>query len=326
MHRLKRYLLGTSLVVILLHAVIAQTSADVARVQTLLGAARAALGGTEKLQTVQSLAVTGQFRRVMVMQMQGGGGGMHGAADAPPQMGGEINLAFAMPDKFMKTHDIDLPMGNSITETVAFDGTQAWSDMHSDGGGNIVIRRPPPAAGGGAPGEGSGARVRAEFTRYMLALLLNAPADQQVAWTYAGEAKAEDGQADVLDCKGANGFNARLFLDQSTHRPLMLTYRSNAPVMRMMMRTGPPPAGDSHGGAKVETKVEAKDIAANLPPPEIKETETEVRFGDYRAVDGIMWPHQITFANEGTVNEEWEIKTFKVNPQFKADKFQKKGK
>ncbi len=323
MHRLKRYLLGTSIVVILLHAAVAQTGADVARVQTLLNAARTALGGAEKLQGVQTLAVTGQFRRVMGTQ---GNAAMHGGQDAPPQLAGEINLAFAMPDKFMKTHDIDLPMGGSITETVAFDGTQAWSDMHSDGGGNVIIRRPPPAAGG-ASGEGSGARLRAEFARYMLALLLNAPAEQQIAWTYAGEAQADDGHADVLDCKGANGFNARMFLDQTTHRPVMLTYRSSEPVMRMMMRTGPPPAGEGHGGGvKMETKTDAKDIAANLPPPEMKEMETELRFGDYRAMDGIMWPHQITFANEGTVNEEWEIKTFKVNPQFKADKFQKKGK
>ncbi len=321
MQRIKRYLLGTSIVVILLHAVVAQTGADVARVQTLLGAARTALGGPEKLQSVQSLTVTGQFRRVMMMQVKSDGGS---APEAPPQMSGEINLAFAMPDKFMKTHDIDLPMGGAITETVAFDGAQAWSDVHSDGGGHVIIRRPgAEGSGGGAPGEGGGQRLRAEFARYMLALLLNAPAEQQIAWTYAGEAQADDGHADVLDCKGANGFNARLFLDQGTHRPLMLTYRSNEPVMRMMMRTGPPPAGGGGGSTKVETK----DVqVANMPPPEMKETETEVRFGDYRAVDGIIWTHQITFASAGTVNEEWEIKTFKVNPQFKADKFQKKGK
>lgn len=319
MQRLKRYLLGTSMVVILLHAAVAQTGADVARVQSLLTAARAALGGAEKLQSVQTLGVTGQFRRVVVMQGNGGGGGgMHGGQDAPPQMSGALNLAFAMPDKFMKTHDIDLPMGGSLTEVVALDGAQAWADTHTDGGGgNVIIRRPPPAAGGA--GDNGGGRLRAEFARYMLALLLHAPADQQLAWTYAGEAQADDGHADVLDCKGANGFNARMFLDQTTHRPVMLTYRSNEPVMRMMMRAGPPPAtGD------VDKQV--KEMTANLPPPEMKETETEVRFGDYRAVDGILWPHQITFANNGTVSEEWEIKTYKVNPQFKADKFQKKGK
>jgi hypothetical protein len=321
MHRLKRYLLGVSLAVIMLHVVVAQTGADVARVQGLLSAARAALGGEEKLKGVQGLAATGKFRRVIAMRMMGGGGdGGHGAGQAPPELSGDVELSFALPDKFIKQHEIDTPMGDSITEIVGFDGTQAWSDMHSTGGNVMIMRRPAPAGGGaGAAGDGN-QRMRAEFARYTLALLLNEPGDQAVAWSYAGEAEAEDGRADVLDCKGANGFNARLFLDKSSHRPLMLTYRSTEPVMRMMMRTGPPPAGGT-------PKDVAKDVQTNeLPPPEMKETETEVRFGDYRAEDGIMWPHQLTFASEGTVSEEWEIKTYKVNPQFKADKFQKKGK
>ena len=322
MQGLKRYLLGTSLLVILLHAAVAQTGADVARVQGLLGAARAALGGEEKLKSVQGLAVNGKFRRVMAMRIQGGGGGAPAHGDAPPQLSGDIELAFALPDKYVRTNELDTPMGGSITEMVGFDGAQPWSDVRTDGGGTFVIRRPAP---GGAPGQNGAQRVRAEIARYLLAFLLSVPAGQPVEWAYVGEAESEDGRADVLDCKGADGFNARLFLDKTSHRPLMMSYRSTEPVMRMMMRTGPPPAGGAP--QKVTTEVTTKNGAADdLPAPEMKERETEVRFGDYRAVDGIMWPHQITFASEGTVSEEWEIKSYQVNPQFKADKFQKKGK
>ena len=315
MRRLKRYLLGASLGVILLQAVVAQTGADVARVEGLLSAARAALGGEEKLKNVQGLTATGKFRRVMLMRVGGDGG--QTPAQPPPEMSGDVELSFALPDKFIKQREMDTPMGGSITELVGLDSGQAWADTQSTGGNVVIMRRP----AAGAPADGA-QRVRAEFARYMLALLLNAPADQSVAWSYVGEAEAEDGRADVLDCKGANGFNARLFLDKASHRPLMLSYRSNEPVARMMMRMGPPPAGsDAHKGA-------AKDgqAPADLPAPELRETETEMRFGDYRAEDGIMWPHQITFASDGAVNEEWEIKSFKVNPQFKTDKFQKRGK
>jgi hypothetical protein len=315
MHRLKRYVLGASLVVILLHAAVAQTGADVARVQGLLGAARAALGGEEKLKGVQGLTATGKFRRVIAMRLQADGA--HGAAQPPPELSGDVELSFALPDRFIKQHEIDTPMGDSITEVVGLDAGQAWADTHSTGGNVVIMRRPAPA--GGAQG-GAGQRVRAELARYLLALLLSAPADQAVTWSYAGEAEAEDGRADVLDCKGENGFNARLFLDKASHRPLMLTYRSTEPIMRMMMRSGPPPAGDAARAARREGQ------SPDLPAPEVKETETEVRFGDYRAVDGILWPHQLTFASEGTVNEEWEIKSYRVNPQFKADKFQKRGK
>lgn len=316
MQNLKRYMLGASVVVILLHAAVAQTGADVARVQGLLSAARAALGGEEKLKGVQAVAATGKFRRVMAVQVRGGGGG-EGAHEAPPQLAGELELAFALPDRFMKTHDMDLPMGGSVTEILALDGAQAWSDVHNNGGGGgVFIRRPAPGGAGAPAGQTAEQRVRAEFTRYLLALLLNAPSDNSVQWSYVGEAEAEDGRADVLDCKGANGFNARLFLDKGSHRPLMLTYRSTEPVMRMMTRTvgpnDPPPTRDGQA-------------PPNLPAPEMRESEIAVRFADYRADDGIMWPHQLTFARDGEVNEEWEIKAYKVNPQFKADKFKKKG-
>ncbi len=320
MHRLKRYLFGTGLVVVLLHAVVAQTSADVARVQSLLGAARAALGGEEKLKNVQGLAVTGKFRRVMAMRFETSGGtgaGAHPRTEAPPQLDGDIELAFALPDKYVRRNELETPMGGSITELIGFDGAQPWSDVQSSGGGNVIIRRPAP---GGAPGQNGGQRVRAEIARYLIAFLLAAPAGQSVEWSYVGEAEAEDGKADVLDAKGADGFNARLFLDKQTHRPLMLTYRSSEPVMRMMTRMGPPPQG---AGAPAQRDAQPP---ADMPPPDMQERETEVRFADYRAEDGIMWPHQLTFAREGEVSEEWQIKSFKVNPQFKPDQFQKKGK
>jgi hypothetical protein len=37
-----------------------------------------------------------------------------------------------------------------------------------------------------------------------------------------------------------------------------------------------------------------------------------------------MLPHRITQGSDGEINEEWDIKTYELNPQFKADKFQKK--
>jgi hypothetical protein len=292
-------------------------------VQGLLSAARAALGGEEKLKNVQGLMVAGKFRRVMAMRVQTAGApaAAHGGGEAPPQLTGDVELAFALPDKYVRTNELDTPMGGSITELVGFDGAQPWSDVRTDGGGMVVIRRPQAGAPGASPESGA-QRVRAEIARYTLAFLLSAPTAQAVEWSYAGEAEAEDGRADVLDCKGANGFNARLFLDKQTHRPLMLTYRSNEPVMRMEMRNGVPPAGASAGGSVPR---EARP-PADLPAPEMRERETEVRFGDYRTEDGILFPHQLTFARDGEVNEEWEIKTVKVNPQFKPDKFQKQGK
>jgi len=44
---------------------------------------------------------------------------------------------------------------------------------------------------------------------------------------------------------------------------------------------------------------------------------------DHKKVDGVMLPYKFTFLTESEVSEEFEISKYQVNPQFKADKFQK---
>ena len=47
--------------------------------------------------------------------------------------------------------------------------------------------------------------------------------DAPVAWI--GTAQSPEGNADVLEVKNADGVATRLFLDVTTHMPLMLTWR-----------------------------------------------------------------------------------------------------
>ena len=93
--------------------------------------------------------------------------------------------------------------------------------------------------------------ARADMARTVLALLLTPPAAVPIEFSYAGEAEAADGRADVIDAKGPGSFAVRLFLDKATHRPLMLAYKGVAPQMRIMtQRGGAPPAGtpdEKHG-------------------------------------------------------------------------------
>ena len=49
----------------------------------------------------------------------------------------------------------------------------------------------------------------------------------------------------------------------------------------------------------------------------------ETHLSDYKAVNGIKLPHLITRGVNGQTNEEWEIKSFKINPSLKANTFTK---
>src|SRR5207247_2731174 len=105
-----------------------------------------------------------------------------------------------------------------------------------------------------------------------------APSFFPVEFSYAGEAKAEDGSADVIEVKGPNGFTARLFLDQKTHQPLMLSYRGVAP--RMVVNRMTAPAGRRPEEIEKAAKESQTQVLASKPP----EVEMQVRFSDYRNV------------------------------------------
>src|SRR5262249_12025493 len=153
---------------------------------------------------------------------------------------------------------------------------------------------------------------RAELARITIAMLLTAPKVLPVEFSSGGEAESPDGKADVLDLKGDGGFIARLFLDQKSHRPLMLGYRGVSPQIRVQTQTmqGPPREGR---GQRAEGDGHAAPPDA---PPQPDLVDIAMFFDDYRDVSGVMLPHHISRSVDGKTTEEWTFKTIKVNPAF----------
>jgi len=272
---------------------------DAAKAEELLSLAREALGGASKLKAVHSLSAAGSFRRQL---------GDH-------EMNGELEVELMLPDKYKRTETLSGMGGTEVTRVEAVSGEKAWTDMQSGGGGGgmVLIRRP--------GGDGPQAQIalanaaRADFARAALGWLLMPLASFPLEFAYAGQAEASDGRADVLDVKGPNNFAARLYLDQTTHRPLMLSYMGRAPRVVMRTLSGPPPSRE-----EMEKRAREMPEAAPAEP----EVEMQVRFADYRAVDGVFLPHHISRATNGETSEEWEVKRFRVNPALKPASFEKK--
>ncbi|HWS55576.1 MAG TPA: hypothetical protein VN228_15665 [Pyrinomonadaceae bacterium] len=284
--------------------------AATSRAEEVLAKARAAVGGAEKVRGVRGLTIKGKYRRVI------------GERDTS----GENEVDLLLPDKFMRTESFAIPgMGTSVSNTRALNGAEFWSDGGGRRGGNMIVLR----------GDGreltkeeleeaqkrQAKMLRAEMARLVLALLLTPPDDFPLQFAYVGEATADDGSAEVLDATGPEGFAARLFIDKQTHLPLMLTYRAPKPRMMMLTITG---GGHNSGKKPEELEKEAREKLkqqAEAPPEEV---EMQWRFSDYKEAGGLKLPHTISMGPEGETNEEWEIKSYAVNPQFRADKFQKK--
>lgn len=265
----------------------------------LLAQARAAIGGENKVAKVQALECTGTLQRTM----------------GDRQIGGDVTLDIQLPDKFLRTDSIS-PMGDAaliVTEQGVNGDKVLRNSKTLNTPPGVIVRMPPPPAPGSDAEMQMLRNSRAELARLSVAMLLTSPASVPLEFVYSGEAEAPEGKADVIDVTGPNGFVAKLFLDKSNHRPLMLSYRGVAPRMVVQTQRGagpgavPPPSAAPRG---------------EIPPPSpAEQVDINMFLDDYKSVDGVMLPHHITRSIDGQPNEEWTFKTIKVNPSFKADTF-----
>jgi hypothetical protein len=207
-----------------------------------------------------------------------------------------------------------------ITRVETLNGDDVWEDQQQrGGGGGMMIFRRGPGGPGVDPQKAQDMMrqgLRSDFARLLIGWLLTTPSSFPVEFSFAGEAESPDGKADVLEAKGPGGFAARLFLDQKTHYPLMLTYNGKKP--RIVTQTAAPGAPrNPEEMAKRMKEMEAE--AAEQP-----DVEFRIYLSDYREVNGVSFPHKLARSIENEVSEELEIKTVKINPQFKPEKFVKK--
>ena len=298
--------------------------------------ARAALGGG-KLDQVKTLSVEGPFAREMGNR----------------QVQGKIVLTLQLPGNMHRSEDTEMMAGMSIERVSALAGDKSWEDMQNrggmGGGPNMqIVMRPPGGQELNAEQleQARTRRLRTELNRYLLAFTGGAGLQP----TYVAVAEAPDGKADVVEVKGENNQSVRLFVDQNTHLPLMLQYQEVRP--RMMINGGPggpgrggdggrgmrvdggaqpapPPGGGAArgggaaGGDGQRTNPEEMRRRLESMPPPAPSTVT-LYLSDYKKVDGVMLPHRLTQAVDGKTVEEWTIEKVKVNPNVKADLFEKK--
>lgn len=264
-----------------------------ARATELIAQARVAIGGDKAIAKVQGLSAAGTLQRLI----------------GDRTVDGQFTFDLQLPDKILRTDTIS-PMGDQ-TALVTGQGLNGDTLLRStrilNAPPGAMIRTPPPPAPGSDAEAQALRNARAEFARMTIALLLSSPASFPLEFRSAGQAESPDGMADVVDVTGPNSFAARLFLDATSHRPLMLTYRGIAPRVVVQTQRGGPPPADTH------------PTAPAMPPGDV--VEIALFLDDYRSVDGVQLPHHITRSIDGKANEELTFTTIKINPSFKPGTF-----
>ena len=334
---MRRVATSLALVMVAAAAVVAAQPGDVDKV---LAEARRALGGEKKLAAVKTFAATGLSTRVVGEQ-----------STAPT----DAEVAIELPDKFVKK-DVLATLGTmTITRTSGFNGDAVINvvDQPPSTGGNVVVFK---FSSGGAAGElvtteqkeaaqrAQLVAARQDFARMALGFLVSSPAAYPLQFAYGGQAESPDGKADIVDVTGDGGFAARLFIDTTTHLPLMLSWMAKEPLVISQVVGGggaghatagthaPAGGGAAVGSVQVEggkpLTPEDRDKLMKQLDEQRKELEAKRRtveyrlyYGDYRDVDGIKVPHKLQRSIDGKPTEELTFESVRINGKIDARTF-----
>ena len=243
---------------------VAQDSAT--RAGQVLDQARQALGG-DALTNVRVLRAQGDYRRAMGDRL----------------VAGKLELLLDRAGRLRRDEELGRAPGPVAVRVEVLDGDAIWDDMTMRGAMNHGM----PGPGAAAPLRPSDDQLRRsrrdELARHQLAWLL----DTTGVVSHVGVAEAPDGRADVLEIAANDRTPLRLFVDQRTHLPLMLTW-------------------GSEGVSQVE-----RPAAVSL------------YLSDYRRVHGVMLPHTMRRAIDARALDEWTITAYEVNPSVSAARFRK---
>jgi hypothetical protein len=268
------------------------------------------------------------------------------------QLNSDVEILLEFPDKYLRSEassggGMVMGAGGSVS---GFNGDRPLQKLNGGGmpgGGGMVIRM------GGSPGSfssGSGEKPsaeqlaemsktmvrsgRSEASRFMLGWFAMAHPAINAQYTYAGEAESPDGRAYVIDVKSEDAFAARLFIDQQTHLPLMVTYKGPQPRMMTQAAGGRAVTPMGGGGGHTVTMTssmtdeERKKAQAEIDK-QIQELQKQpqvmvdytVFFDDWRDADGMKFPFKMRRAMGSETTEEWTVSKVKVNPKIDPKRF-----
>jgi hypothetical protein len=311
-----------------------------ADVTKILADAKQALGGDQKIAAVKTLTAGGRTGRVRP----------DGTSTEA-----EFELLMELPDKYMK-RDVLMAMGpTSIYRNTGFNGdglinlTDTPPALSAGGGIRMIMAGP----GGGAPGQQITPEQMAEanhrllvsykqeFAKLTLGMFMSSFGTYPLKFTYAGQAESADGKADVIDVNADGDFKAKLFIDATTHMPLMLSWMEKEPLVVTMgpggtslgggagagnvqVFRGGGPGGGGQPMSKEDMDKMQQEMAQRLKEAEARRQVVEYRifYADYKTYDGVKLPTRIQRTINGKPSEEVTFDRIKLNAKIDPKKFE----
>lgn len=325
-----------------------QTQDATVKAASILSEARKALGGEDKLAAIKALQARGTVRRAA------GEVNLEGDLDLSIELPNKY---------LRKESIILGGNGQGLDRVEGLNGTDAWEEIKFGGGvnfgdggdfggggggdfrgggnrgGRAGGQPGTPQAGGQAPVDPEQARQQqliarqTEVTRVLLAMLLTS--DVPARWI--GTAVTPQATAEVLEIRTADGTPTRIMIDSKTYMPLMLQWTGIAqdPLAALAGRAGfgrrggRGGRGGFQGGGRQGGQPQgrqtapAADAALTRADALAQPTALQMFLSDYKTVNGIKLPHLMVRGAGDQVTEEWIVKSYRINPNFKPETFSK---
>lgn len=322
-----------------------QAEQKAARAQEVLRQMRAALGGDEALKAVQSLEASGKYRGLMM------GRGAEGNIKLEMLLPDKMLRTVTTNMGAMQMTRREAVNGDEVWADMKRDMSAAMGGGDGPGGGRGGGGfggggggGGDGAGGGGGFGGGGGGRgggrggggglsmpggardagrtdgplspemrrqIHDDLMRLLVVLGFAVPSSLQLDYQWESEVPAKDGRADVLLVRGPEDFLLALFVDQTSHRPLAINYRTlQAQTPR----------------SREEAEAMRNDPESRAP----KLVEMQLHFEDYKNVSdknvrNLWLPHKIIRTSNGQMLEELTLNKYKLNPGIKEKKFEQKN-
>ena len=288
---------------------------SVARAAEILKGTRQALGG-DKLAGVKTMVAAGRTRRV------------RGNNLVPI----EFQIDLELPDKYLRRDES--PAEETDPTSTGFAGSE-------------LIQLPvatvaPPRAGGPAPTPAQleaprNARlntVKQDFVRFAIGIFADTFATYPLTFSFAAQAEAPQGKADVLNVTGAGGLTMRLFINSETKLPIMLSW--NSPPTNVIVTTPGQPAPQTVAAGAVvvagpaappatataeEKAAYAKEVQGIRQKAQATPVENRIYYADYRAVDGVQLPFRLRRSIGADTTEETTFDRFRLNVTIPPQRF-----
>jgi len=310
------------------------------RALEIMRQARQAIGGEQNIKAMQALTIKGKATKSFAFDTN------------LLTESGDWELNLQLPNKMSKmlkieTENISGSTNSTVldkkvdvvvvrradgtgTETVTSDSPKKVTVVTKDENGNVITEEERLISGdsvkvvnGGEWREQAENMQRNDLFRTMLSLFLTPPQGVDVAYIYAGETTIDGTVCEIVQISG-NGSSVKLFINKSTHLPVMMSYTEVKPMIFTFTPRADGNAQEVQGQKIIVQKSDIQTVQGEkitMSSTEAQTGEFQVKFSDYRTVNGLQLPFKWTQTVDGKADETIQVSAYEFNPANIAEKF-----